>query len=258
MIAGLEIARASIEAGGPPVSAVNFEDEEGRFGVTTASTIWSGALSLEVADELTDRDGVTFADARGAMAHLVTGPFVDPARFTGFLEMHIEQGPWLDQAGDTAAVVSDIVGIRDMRITFEGEQNHAGTTPMHMRRDAFQAVSLFNARLNDRLRNVVTPQTVWTIGHINLSPNAHSVVPGKAVFSMQWRDGDTDRLARMEAIIRDTAAEVAAEQGMELRYSSLLGLEPVPMDVGAQAALKAGAETHAKGRLARAAIGGVA
>lgn len=248
VIAGLEIARASIEAGGPPVSAVNFEDEEGRFGVTTASTIWSGALSLEVADELTDRDGVTFADARGAMAHLVTGPFVDPARFTGFLEMHIEQGPWLDQAGDIAAVVSDIVGIRDMRITFEGEQNHAGTTPMHMRRDAFQAVSLFNARLNDRLRNVVTPQTVWTIGHINLSPNAHSVVPGKAVFSMQWRDGDTDRLARMEAIIRDTAAEVAAEQGMELRYSSLLGLEPVPMDVGAQAALKAAAETHAKGR----------
>lgn len=248
VIAGLEIARASIEAGGPPVSAVSFQDEEGRFGVTTGSTIWSGGLSLETADDLTDRDMISFAQARGAMAHLVTGPFVDPARFSGFLEMHIEQGPWLDQAGEAAAVVSDIVGIRDMRITFEGQQNHAGTTPMHLRRDAFQALGAFNARLAERLRNVVTPQTVWTIGHVNLSPNAHSVVPGKAVFSMQWRDGDAARLARMEEIIRETASEIAQEHGMGLGYSSMLGLEPVPMDASMRAALEAAASEHAAGR----------
>ena len=133
----------------------------------------------------------------------MTGP-VDPAQFTGFIEMHIEQGPTLDTSGEQIGVVSDIVGIRDMKITFEGQQNHAGTTPMHLRRDAFQAVSAFNARSNDRFRNVVTPRTVWTIGHVTLHPNASSIVPGRAVFSMQWRDGDVDRLARMEAIIRDT------------------------------------------------------
>ena len=247
VIMGLEIARAAQEAGGPPVSVVNFQDEEGRFGVTTGSSIWGGVLSLEMADELQDRDGITFAEARASMAHL-THDFVDPKRFTGFIECHIEQGPWLDEANEAVGVVTDIVGIRDMRITFDGQQNHAGTTPMHRRRDAFQALSVFNTRLNQRMRNVVTPQTVWTIGHVSLHPNAHSVVPGRAVFSMQWRDGDSDRLARMERIIRDTAAEVAEEMGMELSYGQMLGLEPVLMDARLQTALADAAEAEAPGR----------
>ena len=247
VIAALEIARAAQEAGGPPVSVVSFEDEEGRFGVTTGSAVWSGNLPLEKADGLTDRDGVRFADARA----LVPGrseAFVDPGRFNGFLEMHIEQGPVLDREGEAIGVVDAIVGIRDMKITFEGEQNHAGTTPMQGRRDAFQAVSGFNALLNNRFSNVVTPQTVWTIGHVALHPNASSVVPGKATFSMQWRDGDGDRLTRMEAIIRETAEEVAAQGGFEVSYGPLLGLEPVAMDPRLRAALESAAEARVPGR----------
>ncbi len=144
-------------------------------------------------------------------------------------------------------VVPDIVGIRDMKITFDGQQNHAGTTPMHLRRDAFQAVSAFNAALNDRLRNVVTPQTVWTIGHVTLHPNASSIVPGRAVFSMQWRDADADRLGRMEQIIRDTATEIAAQQGLTVSFGTMLGLEPVAMDPTLRTALEAGAEEVAPG-----------
>ncbi|HKL54674.1 MAG TPA: hydantoinase/carbamoylase family amidase [Roseovarius sp.] len=247
VIAGLEIARASVEAGGPPISVVSFQDEEGRFGVTTGSAIWSGNLSLDDADRQTDREGVSFAEARAGMAHLA-GDFVDPAHFTGFLEMHIEQGPWLEQAGEAVGVVTDIVGIRDMRITLEGQQNHAGTTPMHLRRDAFQGVSRFNSLINERFRNVVTPQTVWTIGHVRLHPDAHSIVPGQAVFSMQWRDGDGDRLRRMEEIIRDTAAEVAEDMGLGLSFGDMLGLEPVPMDGLLRAALCDSAEAVAPGR----------
>jgi N-carbamoyl-L-amino-acid hydrolase len=247
VIAGLEIARASVEAGGPPVSVVSFQDEEGRFGVTTGSAIWSGNLSLEDADRQTDREGVSFAEARAGMAHLA-GEFIDPARFSGFLEMHIEQGPWLEQAGEAVGVVTDIVGIRDMRITLDGQQNHAGTTPMHLRRDAFQGVARFNTLINERFRNVVTPQTVWTIGHLRLHPDAHSIVPGQAVFSMQWRDGDADRLRRMEEIIRDTAAEVAEEMGLGLSFGDMLGLEPVPMDGRLRAALCDSAEAVVPGR----------
>jgi N-carbamoyl-L-amino-acid hydrolase len=246
VMAALEVARASREAGGPPVSVVSFQDEEGRFGVTTGSTVWSGKLSLEVADELTDRDGETFAVARGRMGHLAQG-FVDPGRFAGFIELHIEQGPWLDQAGEAVGVVSGIVGIRDMRITLEGQQNHAGTTPMHLRRDAFQGLAAFNGLINERFRNVVTPSTVWTIGHVRLHPDASSIVPGRAVFSMQWRDGDSDRLARMEEIIRDAAAEVAEAQGLELSFGTMLGLEPVEMDAGLRGALEASAEAVAPG-----------
>ncbi len=247
VIAGLEIARASVEAGGPPVSVVSFQDEEGRFGVTTGSAIWSGNLSLEDADRQTDREGVSFAEARAGMAHLA-GDFIDPARFSGFLEMHIEQGPWLEQAGEAVGVVTDIVGIRDMRITLDGQQNHAGTTPMHLRRDAFQGVARFNNLLGERFRNVVTPQTVWTIGHLRLHPDAHSIVPGQAVFSMQWRDGDADRLRRMEEIIRDTAEEVAREMGLGLSFGDMLGLEPVPMDGRLRAALCDSAEAVAPSR----------
>jgi N-carbamoyl-L-amino-acid hydrolase len=247
VMAALEIARAAREQSGPPISVVSFQDEEGRFGVTTGSAVWAGAMPLAEADEMLDHAGIRLGDARQAMAGMVTGP-VDPAQFTGFMEMHIEQGPNLDASGEKIGVVSAIVGIRDMKITFRGQQNHAGTTPMQARQDAFQALSAFNTLLNDRLRNVVTPQTVWTIGHVSLSPNASSIVPGQAVFSMQWRDGDAERLQRMERVIRDTAEEVARERSMGLRFGPMLGLEPVAMDAGLQARLAEAAETHAPGR----------
>ncbi|MGJ8602550.1 MAG: hydantoinase/carbamoylase family amidase [Marivita sp.] len=247
VIAALEIARAAREAGGPAVSVVSFQDEEGRFGVTTGSAVWSGSLTLKAADLLVDRDGVSFGAARASMPGR-SEMFVDPSQFSGFLEMHIEQGPVLDRESEAIGVVDAIVGIRDMKITFEGEQNHAGTTPMQGRRDAFQAVSRFNTLLADRFANVVTPRTVWTIGHISLHPNASSIVPGRATFSMQWRDGDADRLGRMEQIIRDTAQEVASSGGFELRFGPMLGLEPVKMDTRLRGALETAAEAEVPGR----------
>lgn len=235
VIAALEVARSN-----KGVSVVSFQDEEGRFGVTTGSAVWSGTLTQDAADKLTDHNGVSLGQARRGMSHLTEDP-VNPAQFSGFVEMHIEQGPALDQAGQQIGVVTDIVGIRDMRITFTGQQNHAGTTPMHARRDAFQALSLFNQMINDHFRNVVTPSTVWTIGHVALHPNASSIVPGRVTFSMQWRDGETDRLARMDTIIRETAASVAAQLGLEVTFGDLLGLEPVAMDTHLRGALEAAA-----------------
>lgn len=242
VIAALEVARASREADGPAVSVVSFQDEEGRFGVTTGSAVWSGHLEQAAADLLCDHAGVPLAEARSVVTS--TGD-VDPAQFTGFIEMHIEQGPVLDGTGEQIGVVSDIVGIRDMNITFEGQQNHAGTTPMALRRDAFQAVSGFNEALKERFANVVTPATVWTIGHLSLHPNASSIVPGKAVFAMQWRDGDADRLSRMEGIIRDLAQEVADARGMRVSFGPMLGLEPVVMDLRLRRALETSAEAVA-------------
>lgn len=247
VIAGLEIARTTKEAGGPPVSVVSFQDEEGRFGVTTGSDVWSGNLSLAQADALSDDDGVSMAQARDKMADLVK-EFLPHDRFSGFLEMHIEQGPSLDQSDDRIGVVSDIVGIRDMRISFSGRQNHAGTTPMHLRQDAFQCLSAFNTALNARLAEVVTSSTVWTIGHVSLHPNASSVVPGKVTFSMQWRDRDVARLQKMGEIIQTLVREVAAERGLEATLDPVMGIEPVPMNADLQAALTASAEAVAPGQ----------
>lgn len=247
VVAGLEVARAAREDGGPQISCVSFQDEEGRFGVLTGSDIWTGKLALEAADKFTDTTGKTLAEMRARMAGRA-GDFLPHERFSGFLEMHIEQGPYLEETGLTLGVVTDIVGIRDMRIRFAGRQNHAGTTPMHLRRDAFQALSAFNTALNSRFANVVTPATVWTIGHVALHPNAASVVPGEVNFSMQWRDGDADRLARMEAIIAETARDIAVQFDVEVTLGEVLGIEPAAMDAQFQSALAAAAEAQAPGK----------
>jgi N-carbamoyl-L-amino-acid hydrolase len=236
VIAALEVARAAQEAGSPAVSVVSFQDEEGRFGGTTASSIWAGSVSLETADQFADFDGVLFGDARQSVADLA-GDFVDPAQFNGFIEMHIEQGPWLDRAGETIGVVSDIVGIRDLNITFGGDQNHAGTTPMMYRRDAVQGMVDYITQVNAAFASIVSDSTVWTNGHVSVHPNASSIVPGQARFSMQWRDRDAGLLDRMEAIIRETARTVAATRDLEVEISDYWALAPVEMDARLKAAL---------------------
>ncbi|MBF9042995.1 hydantoinase/carbamoylase family amidase [Rhodobacterales bacterium HKCCE4037] len=248
VVAALEIAQASREVDGPPISMVSFQDEEGRFGALTGSSTWSGKLSLQEADRLTASDGTGFADARAMLDNRVSD-FIDHARFSGFLEMHIEQGPVLDQSDEAIGVVTGIVGLRQLQITVSGQQNHAGTTPMALRRDAFTAVSRFATQLEDRLQNIVTPQSVWTIGQIRLTPNASSIVPGKAVFSLQWRDAECDRLDRMEQVILETLATVQHSTGCTFSANRLRqDITPTPMDADMQAALSRAAEAIAPGK----------
>lgn len=247
VVAALEVARAAREAGGPAISVVSFQDEEGRFGGLTGSSVWSGYSDLAEVDLIPDYSGLRLADARQVLGELVTGD-VDPAQFTGFIELHIEQGLTLDHAGEQIGVVTNIVGTRQLPITFEGQQNHAGTTQMHLRRDAFQGLAAFNQVLNDRLRNVVTPSTVWTIGHVAVHPNASSIVPGSVQFSMQWRDGDGDRLRRMEGIVRAVAEEVAAERDLGVSFGPMWELEPVAMDARLRNGLAQSAAKVAPGR----------
>jgi beta-ureidopropionase / N-carbamoyl-L-amino-acid hydrolase len=177
---------------------------------------------------------------------MVTG-HVAPNRFTGFLEMHIEQGPTLYAAGEKIGVVTDIVGLRQIEVRLTGQQNHAGTTMMHLRKDAFQALATINAGLAERFKNVVTPNTVWTIGRVQLHPNAPSVVPGEAIFTVQWRDAETDRLDRMQSIIHQAVMEIAAALDIKSELKSLDILEPVPMAPEFQFSLTEAANRHAPG-----------
>jgi len=247
VMAALEIALCVKEQGGPPVSVVNFQDEEGRFGVTTGSAIWSEKVSITEADNFVDINGIKLSEARKLLGKRPSN-FVSSKHFKGFIELHIEQGPRLFESGDKIGIVSSIVGIRNMKITFEGEQNHAGTTPMHVRKDAFQALSLFNHKLNERLRNVVTPQTVWTIGEVTVHPNASSIVPGRATFSMQWRDPEVERLSKIEDIVIEIAQDVADINGLSVQFDQVLGLDPVKMDLPLFNALESAAEDIVKGK----------
>lgn len=230
VVSALEVARASLESGGPPVAVVSFQDEEGRFGALTGSRIWAGRLALDEADRLTDTEGCSFGEARRTTGSLCGDDFVDPGRFSGFIEAHIEQGPVLDTHGESIGVVESIVGIREQRVRFLGRQNHAGTTPMSLRRDAFQALVEYAGELNESFAGVVTPSSVWTIGHVSLHPNAASIIPGRVDFSVQWRDGDEDRLDRMEALVDVTAGRVATTRDLEVEQLSRSAVPPTAMD----------------------------
>ena len=247
VIAALEVARAAHEGGGPAVSIVSFQDEEGRFGALTGSEVWTGRLSLEDADALRDAGGLTLADARAPIAG-EAGAFVPHNRFTAYVEAHIEQGPVLDTSGEGVGVVTAIVGARQLTVTLTGQQNHAGTTPMHLRRDAFQALAAFATLIGARFKGLVTDTTVWTIGRVDLHPNAASIVPGEARFTVQWRDSDAARLAAMEEVIREALAEVAAACDIKARIDDHWQLAPVAMDERLAGALAEAAEAEAPGR----------
>jgi N-carbamoyl-L-amino-acid hydrolase len=240
VIAGLEVAR-----GNPGVSVVAFQDEEGRFGALTGSEIWSGALTLEAADAMADLDGLSFAEARAALP--ATGGFPDPTRFRAYLEAHIEQGPVLDAAGEAVGVVTAIVGLRQVVVTLTGAQNHAGTTPMHMRRDALRGLSDAEQAIRAALAPIVTEASVWTIGHVTLHPNAASAVPGQARFTVQWRDAEAGRLDAMEAAIREALTRTAASAGLRVEISDTAALPPTAMDAELRAALRDAAEATAPG-----------
>ena len=102
--------------------------------------------------------------------------------------------------------------------------------------------------LNERLRNVVTPRTVWTIGRVEVHPNASSVVPGEVRFAVQWRDAEADRLVRIDALVRALAEEIATERELGLEVKQVSDLPPVPMDPTLRAALADAAGAEAPGR----------
>lgn len=251
VLSGLEVARAASEAGGPPIAVVSFQDEEGRFGALTGSQVWSGALALDEADRRTDAAGHAFGEMRRRMAGLCSDAFLEPGRFTGFIEPHIEQGPLLDRKGEAVGVVETIVGIRGERVVFRGQQNHAGTTPMAERRDAFQGLVRFADELNKRLARIVTPDTVWTIGQVQVHPNATSIVPGQVTFTVQWRDGDEQRLEAMAAAVREIAERVAETHGLELERSGQNAIPPTRMDEALRLRLEAAAAERAPGKWRR-------
>lgn len=248
---GLEIARAARAAGGPPVAVVSFQDEEGRFGGLTGSAVWAGAITRDAADALTDDDGLAWASARRRAAEIAPLAEVSADRFHAYIEPHIEQGPVLDTSGEVLGVVEAIVGVRQATVTFSGEANHAGTTPMQLRRDAMRGVIAFATALDAALAPVADARTVWTIGRITVEPNAPSIVPGLARVTVQMRDADPGRLGAMAEAMQATAGRTAAALGLGLELAEGFSLDPVQMDGRLVASLAEGAEASCPGRWRR-------
>jgi beta-ureidopropionase / N-carbamoyl-L-amino-acid hydrolase len=252
VIYGLELARAF--AADPGCAELGIEvaawaDEEGHYGNYLGSRSFTGALPDEEIDQTRGRDDGTPLREALERAGFAGRPRerVDPSRYVGYLEAHIEQGDTLDTTGLLIGVVETIVGIWNYRITLIGEQNHAGTTRMVRRQDAGVAMVRLATRIHDRFPELTAPRTVWTIGRMLLEPNAPSVVPGRAEMQVQFRDTDIDRLATLEKALHELAGETDRAGPCACEIETMARTEPRPMDPGFQEQIEAAAERHAPG-----------
>jgi N-carbamoyl-L-amino-acid hydrolase len=251
VVFALEAARAAVEAGAEGgVDVIAFADEEGHFGSFLGSRSAFGEVDEATLDAAADRTRGTPLRQALAAAGLAGRPRLrlDPARYAGFLEAHIEQGGSLEKDGLRLGIVTGIVGARTFRIACEGQQNHAGTTRMADRRDAGVSLRKVAARLEERAAALAGPITVWTIGVMRLDPGAQSVVPGFAEMLFQFRDTDARIVAAIEAMVRETVAEADAAGPCRVTlHGPSHASEPAAMDPALMAALEAAAEAHAPG-----------
>jgi N-carbamoyl-L-amino-acid hydrolase len=253
VIYGLEAARAVSEdpaCAGLAVDVVSFADEEGHYGSFLGSRSFCGLLDEAEIDGLVNRyDGTPLRTAL-EQAGYAGRPReqIDPARYLGFLEAHIEQGDYLESAGVHVGIVTSIVAIWQYRIELEGEQNHAGTTRMATRKDAGLALVRLAAAIDRRFPEVAGERTVWTTGRITLEPGAPSIIPGRAEMLFQFRDADPDRLTLLERALEELVAEADASGPCRCRLEAISRSVSKLMDSRFQDALEQAAERHAPGR----------
>ena len=177
-------------------------DEESHYLGMMGSRSFCDELSESEIDTAHNSDGHSL---RTALADhgLEQRPrmHVETDRYLGYIEAHIEQGPWLELDQQRIGVVTSIVGMRDLNISFCGQQNHAGTTPMHLRQDAAMALFEFVQTLNLAFADIRGENSVWTIGRVELTPNAPSIVAGMAECNLQFRDPEQARIEKMQQCV---------------------------------------------------------
>jgi N-carbamoyl-L-amino-acid hydrolase len=245
---GLEVARTMTEQRGGGVDVAAWADEEGHFGSFLGSRSFVGDVSE--ADIDAARNRYTDQTLRQALADagLAGRPraLVEPGRYLGYLEAHIEQGDALEAAGLRIGVVTGIVGNWTFRISVTGVQNHAGTTRMAIRKDAGVALVRLATAIERRFPEIAGPRSVWTVGRITLSPGSPSIVPGAAEMIFQFRDVDPVILDALHEALRELVAE-ANEGPCEVTLEALSCTIPKEMDPDFQDALERAAARLAPG-----------
>ena len=248
VLAALEVVRTLKHEGislRRPLWIVSFNDEEGSRYQT--GMLGSRAFIGDLDPEDWRRRGVADAMAAGGFDFERLGEAKAVDRVGAYLELHIEQGPVLEQEGLDLGIVSGIAGLLGFRVRLSGEANHAGTTPMASRRDALAGASRIVLELRDEARS--RGDMTANVGILTVAPGGFNVIPGTAEFTIDARAGDADTFARAEKFVRDTLERVAAEEQLELEVTKTHRKPPTPLDPGLQDLLAQGAA--AEGATAR-------
>ncbi len=225
-----------------PIWIGAFMDEEGtRFGTALFGSRAFVGEDLDRALSAVDADGTTMRDA-------IVARGLDPERIAeaervdelaAYLELHVEQGPVLDSRGLRLGVVDAITGVLGLRVRVEGAPNHAGTTPMELRRDALAGASRMVLGLRELARS--RSELRATVGRITTTPGAFTVIPGTCEFTVDLRPARAEAVEPGVQGLRDLVAEIAADEGLTATVTQEYALPPAPMDPAVVAALEAAA-----------------
>lgn len=212
------------------VEMVNFTDEEGALTGLMGSRALIGDLDRAMLESPRGgRETLAAGMARiGITDESILGAKRDPATLRGYLEVHIEQGTRLIDAGIDVGVVNSVVGIRSAWLAFHGEAGHAGTTPMDKRRDAFWGAVDFVRSARDMIARDFAPGVV-NFGMVEVRPGAFNVIPDTAKLSVEFRHGDLTQFDGMEIALRDLAQQTADAHGLSITYTPVGAIPPAPM-----------------------------
>lgn len=232
VLAGLEVVEVLAEAGitvRRPIQVAFFTDEEGsRFSPDMlGSLVYVGGLALETAlDSKAHDDGARLGDELQRIGYDGSMPCPAATFPHAYVELHIEQGPVLEDEGMTIGAVTGVQGISWTEVTVTGQSAHAGTTPMQLRHDPLVVAALVVAEARAIARRLGGTQ-VATVGRMDVFPDLVNVVPGTVTFTVDLRNTDELRLQEAEQAIFAFARRIAADEGCELVTASLARFEPV-------------------------------
>ena len=233
VLAGLEIVRTLNETGVKtkrPIVVVNFTNEEGtRFPpAMVASGVFAGVHTLDWAYERQDASGKTFGQELERVGW-VGDEEVGSRKMHAFFELHIEQGPILEKEKKQIGVVTHGQGLSWLQITLTGKESHTGSTPMPMRLNAGLGMAQITQLVNDiALANA--PLAVGAIGHCEIFPNSRNIIPGKAIFTVDFRHPEKSVLEAMKEQLAQGGKDIANNIGLDMEIESVGGFDPVTFD----------------------------
>ncbi|KXV69714.1 allantoate amidohydrolase [Acetobacter malorum] len=231
VLAGLEVIAALNDAGCTTehsITVVAFTNEEGsRFQPDMlGSLVFAGGMSIEAARSTRDAAGVTLGDELDRIGYAGTG--YGPEKIISYYELHIEQGPVLEDENIQIGVVTGVQGISWTRLTVTGRSAHAGTTPMRSRADAGLAAMELVTSLSAILKDI--PDQLLTCGSFRVVPDLVNVVPQRCVLTLDLRNPNEKLLLRAEECLSQIILDIEATYGVSIQTETLARFEPVPFD----------------------------
>ncbi|EAP75908.1 Zn-dependent hydrolase [Roseovarius nubinhibens] len=245
VLAGLELVRTMNDLDiktKHPIVVTNWTNEEGtRYApAMLASGVFAGLHTEDWAKDRVDAEGKRFGDELKRIGWEGDEP-VGQRKMHAFFELHIEQGPILEAEGKDIGIVTHGQGLSWTQLTITGKDSHTGSTPMPMRRNA----GLGMARVLEKVEEIALahgPDAVGAAGHIEIYPNSRNVIPGKAVFTVDFRSPNLEVLTKMVAQMKEAAQAICDEMELGLEMEQVGGFDPVTFDATCVSALRNAAE----------------